>query len=195
MNKPKKTAVVATAGALVAIGFLVLATLACSGMAGNVTNPPGRAQLTVKMHDDPGEDSQIAQANVTFSAMQAHSAGGGDVPVSGSFPMSVDLLTLVNGRTITLAAESIPPGSYDRLDVTISAVSLTLTNGTKVDITLPAGGRTAMIPTSFTVELGQPVTVTLDFRVDLSFKFDGAEFEFEPEIEIEGIEHGIEGDH
>jgi hypothetical protein len=39
------------------------------------------------------------------------------------------------------------------------------------------------------VVAGQSTTVSLNLRCDSSFKLINGEFEFEPEVEVEGVEH------
>jgi hypothetical protein len=46
-----------------------------------------------------------------------------------------------------------------------------------------------MIAVSFDVVAGQQTVVTLNLRCDHSFHFLNGEFEFDPDIEVEDVEH------
>ncbi len=177
-------------GLLLAIALVALA--GCSSGSDGVTATAGQGQLRVVMHDD--DDPRLQAAVVTFSGIQARSLDGMWVDVAGEFPMTVDLLTLVDGRTMMLAADAVPAGDYAALRITIQSVQLVAEDGTAFDITLPGAGTQALIPVSFMVVEGQATTITLDFKVELSFEFDGSEFEFEPEIEVVGIEFDDDDD-
>jgi hypothetical protein len=168
------------------VGLLPVLSCTNDGGAG-VLAPAGQGRATILMHDH--DMTGLAEAHVTISSVRAHQVGGGWVPLAGTFPMEVDLLSLVNGRTVTLASGALPAGDYDALEITITAVRLVTRDGTVITLELPPGGRTVVIEVFFTVLEGQETVLTLDFRVDLSFEFRGNEIEFHPEIEVEGVEH------
>ena len=69
------------------------------------------------------------------------------------------------------------------------APKLTLMDDTKIAITPPGTGWTAQIAVDFSVVAGQSTVVNLNLRMDSSFKVLNGAFEFEPEIELEGVEH------
>lgn len=171
---------------VISMAVLLIGTAACSG-SDSPTSAANQGQLRVVVHDEPSQ--QITEAHVTFSSVQARMTDGTLVDLSGAVPTTIDILTLTGGATFELAADAVPAGDYDALIVTISAVSLTLADGTTVDITLPGDGTEAVIPESFSVVEGQSTVITLDFRADLSFEFNGTEFEFHPEIDCDGVEH------
>jgi hypothetical protein len=130
--------------------------------------------------------SHFKSANVTFSKIQARSADGTWVDVLIALPATVDMVAIRDGRTVQLPSGFLPPGTYDRLMVTISQVDIVLVDETKISITPPAAGWTVEIPTKpFEVVEGQPTDVRLKFREDMSFRFFGGEIEFEPEFECE----------
>ncbi|MBZ5637966.1 MAG: DUF4382 domain-containing protein [Acidobacteriia bacterium] len=175
---------------LLALVVVAMVSAACSSSGGGSGGMlgPGQARLNIVIHDETSP--AFSQANVTFSAIEVRDSQGVWVPVSGTFPMTIDLLTLVNGKTLTLAAGAVPAGTYDRIRVTIAGSELVLANGTTITITLPHAGVTVERMVSFTAVEGQPVTITLDFKVDLSFKLlEGMECQFEPEIDVESVEH------
>ena len=129
-------------------------------------------------------------ATITISGASARTPDGTWVPVQGSFPKDVDLIALAaSGKTVTLPADILPEGHYDAIQIIITAANLTLYDGTKVAITPPGTGWEVVIPVSFDVVAGQQTIVNLNLRCDLSFDFLNGEFEFHPEIEVDGVEH------
>ncbi len=101
--------------------------------------------------------------------------------------MEVDLLTLVEGRTVTLSSGALPPGDYDALEVTVTAVRLVTEEGAEFSREFPAGLKIA-VPVEFTVVEGQETVVTLDFPAGASFTVVGTDFQFHPAIQVERVE-------
>ena len=129
-------------------------------------------------------------ATVTISAASARQVDGTWVDIQGSFPMTVDLIALAaNGGTVNLPADLVPDGQYNALQVTITAVNLTFQDGTTVAITPPGTGWVVLIPVDFTVTAGKETTVTLRFHVDGCFKSLNGMFEFDPDMDVESVEH------
>ncbi len=124
-------------------------------------------------------------AGVTFSAIVARTLDGKLVDVTIDLPVTVDLLALVNGKEATLPAGFLPPGTYDQFVVVMARLELTLASGTKIAITPPGGGWTAVVPVAppFTVVAGETTTVPLTFRRDLSFGCSLGGWDFHPEFE------------
>ncbi len=129
-------------------------------------------------------------ATVTISSASARQIDGTWIDIAGTFPMTVDLIALAaNGNTVNLPADLVPEGQYNALQFTITAVNLTLQDGTTVAITPPATGWVVLVPVDFTVTAGKETAVTLRFHVDGCFKSLNGEFEFDPEVEVESVEH------
>jgi hypothetical protein len=129
-------------------------------------------------------------ATVTISSASARQIDGTWINIDGTFPMKVDLIALAaNGNAVDLPADLVPEGQYNALQFTITAVNLTLEGGTTVAITPPGTGWVVLVPVDFTVTAGKETSVKLRFRVDGSFKSLNGEFEFDPEVEVEGVEH------
>ena len=130
--------------------------------------------------------SSLKSANVTFTKIQARNADGTWVDVLISLPVTVDLLSIRDGKDLSLPAGFLPPGTYDKLMVTISEVDIVMMDGTNIAITPPAAGWTAQIPAKpFVIVEGQATSVRLRFREDMSFHFLGGAIGFDPEFEDE----------
>lgn len=88
-----------------------------------------------------------------------------------------------------MPADILAAGHYDAIQITLTAVSLTLHDGTEVAITPPGTGWQVVIQVTFDVVAGQQTVVNLDLHCDHSFSFLNGEFEFNPEIEVDSVEH------
>lgn len=150
--------------------------------------PAAQVQGASAVSNDPM--THLHAANVTISGIEARRSDGTWVPVENGLPAVVDLLALANGGgPVTLPPDFLPEGQYTALQLRITKVELTLENDTTLTI-VPAGtGWIVLIPVDFGVMTGQSTIVALNVRLDLSFKLVNGHFEFEPEIEVEGVEH------
>jgi uncharacterized protein DUF4382 len=137
-----------------------------------------------------GEGNGITAANITISGASARNADGTWVPVNGSFPVTIDVIALaMSGGTRTLPPDVLPAGHYTAIQITITSVDLTLHDGTKIAITPPGTGWEVVIPATFDVVAGQETIVSLNLHCDHSFSFMNGEFEFDPEIDVDDVEH------
>jgi hypothetical protein len=125
-----------------------------------------------------------AAASVTFASVLARNLDGVLVDVVIDLPVTVDLLALASDRETTLPAGALPPGTYDQLVVVMTQLEVTLANGTRIAVTPPGGGWTAVVGVAppFTVADGETTTVALDFRKDRSFGCRLGSWEFRPEF-------------
>ena len=182
----------------------VLALAACGGGGGDAA---GKGQLALVLASgtapaaahglSEGDESgrhggqgcaSLQAASVTFSAILARTLDGTLIDVTIALPVTVDVLALANGKVATLPVGFLPAGTYDQFVVVMKTVELTLADGTKVAITPPGGGWTAIVSVTqpFTVMEGQTTTVTLKFRRDLSFACGRGGWEFHPKFESDG---------
>jgi hypothetical protein len=141
-----------------------------------------------------GEDdalSHLTAATITISSIEVHSTADGTwVPVASGLPVTLDLLAIMNsGGTATLPADLVPPGTYDAIQLGITKLDLTLTDGTMVSVTPPGTGWTVQIPVTFTVVAGQATDIKLNVHCDGSFHLLNGVFEFDPEIDGENEDH------
>jgi len=166
-------------GLLTGLSALMFLGLACSDSESDPLGA-GQGQLTVTVHDQAAPS--IAEAWVTFVAVQAIRAGGGFEDVAGvTLGSPVDLATLVNGNTATLAAGSLPAGDYTGLAISVSAVTLVLDDGSSIDPLSGATGLAVQVPIAFTVVEGKDTAVSVDFPLS-AFSFNGNLWMFDPSL-------------
>jgi len=160
--------------------------------SGLVAGPAASVTASSTSHDSCGPGQAPKAAQVTLSSILARTLAGKLTDVTIDLPVTVDLLSLVNGKDATLPIGYLPPGTYDQIVVVMTKVEVTLLDGTKVAITPPGGGWTAIVPVAqpFTVIDGQTTTITLNFRKDLSFGCGSGNWEFDPKFECDHKHHG-----
>ena len=164
-------------GLFAALVLLLLLMFSCTDSADDPLGS-GQGRLTVDVHDQAA--SGIAEAWVTFAAVQAVRAGGGFEDVAGvALGTPINLATLINGNSVTLASGSLPAGDYTGVWLSIAALTLVLDDGSSVDPLSPATGVAAQVPISFTVEEGQDTVLSIDFPLS-AFAFDGTNWTFDP---------------
>ena len=154
------------------------------------TSAPAAGVVQAATADGGDPLSRLKAAVITISGIEARLADGTWVPVETGLPADVDLIAIMNaGNSATFPADLLPEGQYNALELRITQVQLTLMDDTKIAITPPGTGWTVQIPVSFSVVAGQSTVVNLNLRCGSSFKFFGGEFEFDPQIEVESVEH------
>jgi hypothetical protein len=181
---------------------IALATLVTSCSSGQDKTPQGSLLVTLgasrasaqadRAGNEVADDAaaRLNGANATIADVEARKTDGTWVPIESGLPVIVDLLALANGgATVTLPADFLPEGPYNALQLRITRVEPTLQDHTKVTIVPPTIGWVVLLPVDFSVVASQATSVKLNVRLDLSFKLANGEFEFEPEIEVAGVEH------
>jgi len=154
------------------------------------TSAPAAGAVQAATADGGDALSRLKAAVITISGIEARLADGTWVPVETGLPADVDLIAIINaGNAATLPADLLPEGQYSALELRITQVQLTLMDDTKIAITPPGTGWTVQIPVNFSVVPGQSTVVNLKLRCGSSFRFFDGEFEFDPEIEVESVEH------
>ena len=145
-------------------------------------------QAAAASSDDP--IGLLNAASISIADVEARKADGSWVPIDASLPAVIDLVALANaGGTAALPPDLLPEGQYNALQLRMTQVELTRRNGTRVTIAPRGTGWVVLIPVDFGVVNDQATIVTLRVRLDLSIKFVNREFEFEPEVELGGVEH------
>lgn len=177
--------------------LLALALAACGGV-----DTGGKGQISIALSSSAttatstttpdGHCPALQAASVTLSSILARTLDGVLVDVTVHLPVTEDLLALEGGKEVTLPLGYLPPGTYDQFVVVVTGVELTLASGTKIAITPPGGGWTAIVPVAnpFTVVEGKTTAVTLKFRRDLSFACGMGHWEFEPRFDCDGEDGG-----
>lgn len=163
----------------VVLGLLAVLLLgfACSTDTADDPLGSGQGRLAVEVHDQPS--ASIAEAWVTFAAVQAVPEGGGFEDVGGvELGTPINIAELTDGRSVTIAAGALPAGSYTGLRLSVSAVTLVLDDDSDVDPLAPAQGVVVAVPVAFTVVEGQDTALSVDFPLS-AFTFDGALWTFD----------------
>jgi hypothetical protein len=154
-----------------------------TGRVRMVMGGPALAAAAGTLSDDA---HTIDSAEITITRIVARNLDGQLIDIGMELPVSVDLITLVQGATFELPAGSLPVGAYDQLVVAIGALHVTLSNGTVTDVDPPGGGWTATVRTdAFDVVEGEVTTVNLHFRAEHAFKWDHGELQFDPEFDCD----------
>lgn len=158
---------------------------------GSVATGASSVSANSRSHESCEPGQALQAASVTLSSILARTLEGILTDVTIDLPATVDLLSLGNGKEATLPIGFLPPGTYDQLVVVMTKLEVTLLNGTKVAITPPGGGWTAIVPVAepFTVIEGETTTITLKLRKDLSFACGSGHWEFLPKFECGGGHH------
>ena len=145
----------------------------------------GAALQSSTSHDACQPAEVLQAASVTFSSILARTLDGVLTDATIDLPVTVEMLSLVNGKAATLPIGFLPPGVYDQLVVVMTKVEVTLLDGTKIAITPPGGGWTAIVGVAepFTVTAGATTDIALRFRTDLSFGCGLGRWEFHPRFE------------
>jgi len=189
------------ASAVLAIGLAGLA----GGCSSNNDNNGPRGSLAITMGAtgapaanavetvtaDPDDAlANLTTAVITIAGIEARIAGGAWVPVDTGLPADVELFAIMNsGSGATLPADLLPAGDYDALALRITQLQLTPRNDADLVIAPPGRGWTVQIPMNFTVVAGESTDVKLKLRCRSSFRLLDGQFEFDPDIEVESVEH------
>jgi hypothetical protein len=137
-----------------------------------------------------GSGRTIDSASISLSSILARNLDGQLIDVSMALPVTLDIIQLIQGRTVELPIGTLPVGSYDQLVIVIRSLHVGLSDGTLIDVTPPGGGWTAIVRTDpFEVVDGSVTTVHLHFRSDRAFQWINNHLEFDPEFDCT-VEHG-----
>jgi hypothetical protein len=125
-------------------------------------------------------------ANVTFSSILARDLDGVLVNVTMELPVTVDVLSLDDGKEIVLPEGALPAATYDQVVVVMTEVEGVTHDGTTITITPPGGGWTAIVPICpFVVEEGGTTTVSIKFMLDQAFSLRNSRYHFQPRLVCE----------
>jgi len=157
---------------------------------GATTNAVATGGVSAATALSDGTGRSITSATITLSSVLARNLDGQLIDVTIDLPMDVDLVALINGRTVELPMGALPAGSYDQLVIVIRALTIGLSDGTTIAVTPPGGGWTAIVPTeAFDVTDGAVTTVHLTFRAEGSFRWIDGHLEFRPTFDCDVDDH------
>lgn len=187
---------------LIAVGLALLAGACSSNTPSNdgtqgslaltmgATRAPSAGVQAATTGDDGDALSHFKAATMTISSVEVRNTDGTWVVIDTGLPATIDLLAILNGGgSASLPADLVPEGTYNAVQIVITKVDLTLLDDTQISITPPGAGWTVQIPVDFTVVAGQATTINLNLRCGDSFHLINGEFEFDPEMDVEGVEH------
>jgi len=161
---------------------------------GGPTTQAARVGATSPVTLSDGTGRTITSASISLSSILARNLDGQLIDVTMALPVTVDLVGLVQGRTVDLPIGSLPVGSYDQLVIVIRSLNVELSDGTLIDVTPPGGGWTAIVQVeAFEVIDGQVTTVNLHFRSDGAFHWLDGELEFNPGFDCD-VDRDDDGD-
>jgi len=126
-------------------------------------------------------------ANVTFSSILARNFDGVLVNVEMELPVTVDVLSLENGKEVTLPEGILPPATYDQVVLVMTEVQGVTFDGTTITIDPPGGGWTAVVPLCpFVVaQSDPPATVGIQFNLNQAFSWRNNRYHFKPQFTCE----------
>jgi|SRR5262245_3145152 len=169
------------------VQFVLTSAPALTKAAGSTLTAATTGPSNAVLSDDGGDGdilSKLTQVNVTFSSLMARNLDGELVSLAIDLPQTVDLISVLNGKQVTLPAGTLPPGMYDQIVVVIKNVEFVFADGTSKALTPPGGGWTRIIPVeTFEVIDGQTITIELRFNPLHAFGEMDGEFEFSPDFE------------
>jgi hypothetical protein len=155
------------------ISIFLMAAMIIFTAACNKDN--GTGTLQVKLTDAPFPSDLVAEANVTFTKIDARLSGavqGDPFVVLTEEEVTFNLLDLTNGITANLVNLDVPEGSYDLVRIYIKSANIVLSDGTIFNMFVPSGAQTGIkvfINPEIVVSGGLSAELLLDFDVSQSF--------------------------
>ncbi len=147
---------------------------------GDSSEGTSTGRLSLSLTDAPFPTSDVAEANVTISKIDARNKSevdGNPFIILSEDEMSFNLLDLTNGVTASLVNMEVPVGTYDLIRLYVSEASVELNDGTTFDLNVPSGAQTGIkifIDPAVQVAGGLSADLLLDFDVSKSFVPQGS---------------------
>lgn len=138
-----------------------------TGGSSNLVAPNVVAGSDDKDNKGSGDDRlslMFESAKVTLSSVLFRTLDGELVPVDMDLPVTVDVVRLENGRSVTLPEGVVPDDTYDQVVIVITAVEGTTRDGAKITIQPPGGGWTSVIQ-QCPIEIAPGSTETVAVRL------------------------------
>ena len=153
--------------------YLVIICLLISGCQESQDAPEvDSGKIFLRLTDAPFPHHLVSEVNITISGVLAKEDGESIDWELSDRSLTVNLLQLTNGITITLANTDIPEGSYSGLKLLIRKASVRLKDNSVLNLNL--GTRNGQphevyIPSSIEIKAGLTADLLLDFDVSRSF--------------------------
>ena len=162
--------------AIVAVAVIVVVIVASVG-AFMVLNSSKKGTIQVYLKDSVGPWSHV---NVTFNTLQIHRANATNS--SGWTTLSIkngtlDLVQLVNLSAL-LGDGKVAAGKYTQIRVDVINATGVMTNGSKVNFTVPSGQLKTTTP--FNIVAGGTTKLTIDIDLEHSITFANGKWIFKP---------------
>jgi len=161
----------------ISAGIAVLVIAAGVGAFLLLNSPEETGRVTIFVKNAPDDWSHI---NVTFSEVRIHQANASNGTGWRSLKImngTVDLTDLVNVSAL-LAAGNVSAGKYTQIRIVVINVTGEMTDGTKVNFTVPSGELKTTHP--FNVVAGHTVSLTLDIDLSRSIVHNANGWKFTP---------------
>jgi len=155
-------------------------------------------KLNVHLTDAPFPTDVVSKAMVTITKVEARRSGevdGDPFMVLSDEEVDIDLLTLNNGLTASLAEIDVPAGTYDLVRLYVTDAFIELNDGDSYSVKVPSGVQTGIkvfISPGIEVAGGLTADLLLDFDVSQSFVLQGPKndpkgFLFKPTIKAANL--------
>ena len=129
---------------------------------------------------------QLVGARVAVSGIEARKSDGSWVPRECDPEVTLDLVAL-DADGVSLPSHLFPEGQYSALQLRFSRVDFRLGSGAEIELPAPPTGWVVRIPADFAVLNDRATALTLKLDPGASFRFGGGHFEFDPDVQFDGV--------
>jgi hypothetical protein len=149
-----------------------------------------QGSLSIKLTDAPGD---LAQVNLVIDRVEIHRAGAsGGVGWSyvSTSRVTADMLTLRNGKSVSMVSSKADPGNYDKVRIHYGPCTVTPVGGPEKPLTLDASipSDSQIVAIDFTVDPRYGCNLGFDFDAYGSIKFVANKYILKPMIRAQNID-------